>query len=167
MKSDNEVPSTCGECGASVYQQHLDSGIAGYKGDKLLCAHCLTEAVETVGGGEDDAPIILEGHEEVEETASDMSSSKIHGASAATLGKAGAWDEGKFRRPLQPDNPGGATRCRTFHCKLSDGAVEFINNQINEWLDGHDEITIKFATSTIGMFEGKHTEPNLIMTLFY
>ena len=28
-------------------------------------------------------------------------------------------------------------------------------------------IGIKFSNSTIGSFEGKHTEPNLILTLFY
>ncbi|MCH7808459.1 MAG: hypothetical protein IIB60_04485, partial [Planctomycetes bacterium] len=43
----------------------------------------------------------------------------------------------------------------------------FMSTQINEWIDGNDEIVIKFVTSGIGMFEGKHSEPNLIVTLFY
>lgn len=165
MTSSSEITSKCVECGASIYQQHLDSGIAGYKGDKLLCSHCMAE-VDTYNPDEDDAPLVLEGHADSDDSASDMSSSQIHGVTAATLGKAGAWDESRFRRPLQPGIT-AATRCRTFHCKLTDGAVDFLNNSINEWLDGHDEITVKFATSTIGQFEGKHTEPNLIITMFY
>ena len=40
-------------------------------------------------------------------------------------------------------------------------------NQINEWLDDNDDVAVKFATTTIGMFEGKHTEPNMITTVFY
>ena len=60
-----------------------------------------------------------------------------------------------------------ATRCRTFHSKLTDGAINFLNHQINEWLDGNEDITVKFSNSTIGPFEGKHVEMNLIVTLFY
>jgi len=60
-----------------------------------------------------------------------------------------------------------ATRCRTFHSKLSDAAVAYMNNQVNEWVDSDPEIEIKFATSTIGVFEGKHAEQNLILTVFY
>ena len=160
-----DVTSQCAECGASIYQQHLDTGIAGYSGEKLLCSHCLAE-VDTYDDTDDDSPIVLEGHEDAGDSVSDMSSSQIHGVSAATLGKAGEWDESRFRRPLQPEIS-AATRCRTFHCKLTDGAVDYLNNSINEWLDSHDEVTVKFATSTIGQFEGKHTEPNLIITMFY
>jgi hypothetical protein len=60
-----------------------------------------------------------------------------------------------------------ATRCRTFHAKLSDAAVAYMNTQINEWVDSDPEIEIKFAASTIGVFEGKHAEQNLIITVFY
>jgi hypothetical protein len=78
----------------------------------------------------------------------------------------GAGDEGRFKRPLRPDGV-GATRCRMFHCRISQGATDFMVNQINEWLEENKEVTLKFATTTIGMFEGKHTEPNLITTVFY
>jgi hypothetical protein len=60
-----------------------------------------------------------------------------------------------------------ATRCRTFHCKLSEASVAYMNNQINEWTDSDPEIEIKFATCSIGIFEGKHAEQHLIMTVFY
>ncbi len=173
MKHEEDVTTSCEECGASIYQQHLNSGIARYEDGKLLCAHCVADYEkkhDATSGGESDmlAPIQLESeHDEQPAPSMDMSSSRIHGASEATLGHmAGGLDESRFKRPLQPDNP-GATRCRTFHCKLSDGALDFLNSQINEWLDKNENIVVKFTNTTIGPFEGKHTEPNLIMVLFY
>ncbi len=172
MSHDADVTSVCEECGASVYREHLQSGIARYEKGKLLCSHCVADyekahdAATTGEMEEDFEPIILEGHDEPSESAAGMSSTRITAVSAATLGKAGAWDDSKFERPLRPDIT-GASRCRTFHCKLSEGAIEFFNGQLNDWLENNDKITIKFATSTIGMFEGKHTEPNMIVNIFY
>ena len=164
-----EIPSTCGQCGASVYKQHMESGIARYEHGKLLCSHCVIEYEHV-----HDKDEVVEAFEKIEfeddddrpEAPRDPSSSRIHAASAATLGVAGAWDDAKYKRSLSP-NASGATRCRTFHCKLSEAAVEFMNNQINDWLDHNDKIVIKFSNSTIGAFEGKHTDPNLIVTVFY
>jgi hypothetical protein len=98
-----------------------------------------------------------------------MGSTAIHGFSGAdSLAGAGlaADDESKFKRRLDPRSPFG-TRCRTFHSKLSDGAVSYMNQLVNEWADGNPDVNIKFATSTIGIFEGKHADPHLIMTVFY
>jgi len=166
-----EVTTTCEGCGASIYQQHLDSGIARYEGGKLLCSHCVEEFERAHESGDaevDFEPIALEAHEDSggADTGPDKGSSRIHALSAATLGAAGAWNDAKFKRPLDPKAT-GASRCRTFHCKLSEGSIDFFNNQVNEWLEANPKISIKFAASTIGMFEGKHTEPNLIMTVFY
>ena len=167
----DEVTSICQQCGASVYKQHIESGIARYEHGKLLCSHCVNEyehAHDKEGTVEEAyEPIELDNDEDRPNApAADLTSSRIHAASAATLGVAGAWDDAKYKRSLSP-NVAGATRCRTFHCKLSEAAVEFMNNQINEWLDHNDKIVIKFSNSTIGNFEGKHTEPNLIVTVFY
>ena len=71
-----------------------------------------------------------------------------------------------LNRPLHPEAQ-YASRCRTFHAKLNEGAIAYMNNQINEWCDANGEITIKFATSTIGVFEGKHADPHLILTIFF
>ncbi len=158
----DEVTSICGSCGASVYRQHIESGIARYAGGKLLCSHCAADFEEEEGQAFE--PIEFEDEEATSKE--EMSSSRIHSASAVTLGVGGAWDDSKFRRPLQP-TIAGATRCRTFHCKLGEGALDFMVNQINEWLDANEKIVIKFASTTIGPFEGKHTEPNLIVTAFY
>ena len=39
----NVEASNCEGCGASVYPEHLESGIARYMNGKLLCAHCLKD----------------------------------------------------------------------------------------------------------------------------
>ena len=62
---------------------------------------------------------------------------------------------------------GPATRIRTFHAKLSEGAILHLDQQVNSWLDGHPDLEIKFASTTVGTWEGKHPEPNLILTIFY
>lgn len=165
-----DTTSVCQECGATVYREHLDSGIARYEDGRLLCAHCVAEFEaqhDKEGGGEAFEPIVFEDEESSGTSVSDaMSQSRIHGATSTTLGMAGTWDDSKFRRSLRPDKP-GATRFRVFHCKLSEGALDFMVHQINEWLDGNEQIVVKFTTSTIGPFEGKHTEQNLIVTVFY
>ncbi|MHC4064049.1 MAG: hypothetical protein ACYSUI_06050, partial [Planctomycetota bacterium] len=32
--------SACQACGASIYPEHMDTGIAGYSGGRLMCPHC-------------------------------------------------------------------------------------------------------------------------------
>ncbi len=167
--STEEVLRTCDGCGASVYEQHLKNGIARKMNGKLLCGHCVAELKDAPGGGGDEAdddelaPIEFdndEGHATAE-----MTSTRIHKTAESALG-AKAWDDSKYKRPLDPRGV-GASRCRTFHCRISQGAVDFLNAQINEWLDENKDITIKSSNTVIGMFEGKHTEPNLIVTVFY
>lgn len=166
-KGSEDLTSICQECGATVYREHLDSGIARYEDGRLLCSHCVSEfeakhdAAEGGSGGEAFEPIVFD-----DEEPDPMSQSRIHGATSHGMATAGSWDDSKFRRPLRPDKV-GATRCRVFHCKLSEGALEFMLNQINEWLDGNDQIVVKSMNSTIGPFEGKHTEQHLMVTVFY
>ncbi len=47
------------------------------------------------------------------------------------------------------------------------GALGFMQDQINEWIDQSPEIDVKHISTQVGMFEGKHTEPHLIVTIFY
>lgn len=61
----------------------------------------------------------------------------------------------------------GAIRVRSFHGKLSDQGLGFMDDSINEWLDQHPEIEIKFVTTTTGVFEGKMREPAVILNLWY
>ena len=174
MSQQTGETTTCQSCGASVYPEHLDSGIARYENGKLMCSHCILEfeSEQKAGGTATLEPITLESDEidssdSVASGTTEMSSSRIHGMSESTLGHHdGADDTSRFKRSLDPKSP-SATRCRSFHCKLTDGALEFLNMQINEWIDKNPDIAIKFVRTNVGMFEGKHKEPNMILTLFY
>ncbi|MDG2054162.1 MAG: hypothetical protein P8J86_05585 [Phycisphaerales bacterium] len=56
----------------------------------------------------------------------------------------------------------GAIHVRTFHCKLSDDSLAFMDQNINEWLDAHPQYEVKFVTSSVGVLTGKLKEPHLI-----
>ncbi len=166
---------SCDSCGAAVYPEHLESGKAGVASGKLMCPHCLAEYKKTHHAAEDrysggttmKAPGEGEDAEAVALIDEDSQSSQIRSiASDSLAGAAAHIDESHFRRPLNPDSP-AATRCRTFHAKLNDGAVAYMNNQINEWADENPEVSIKYATSTIGVWEGKKADPHLILSIFY
>lgn len=64
-------------------------------------------------------------------------------------------------------NGEGACRVKSFHGKYSDQGIEHMDDLINEWLDSHPGIEIKFVTSTVGVFEGKIREPALVLNLWY
>jgi len=174
--SEKDIES-CDSCGASVYPEHLESGKAGVVSGELRCPHCLAEYKKThhtdeervVGQSTMKAPGEGEELETVAIIEDDESRSSHHvrTISSDTLaGGAAAFDDGHFKRPLNSE-AFGATRCRTFHAKLNDGAVAYMNNQVNEWSDANTDVTIKYATSTIGVWEGKKADPHLIVTIFY
>lgn len=55
-----------------------------------------------------------------------------------------------------PNTPGtGAIHVKSFHCRLSDDALAYLDQQVNEWLDAHPQYEVKFATTAIGEFQGK------------
>ena len=68
----------------------------------------------------------------------------------------------------QPTATGqGATKVKSFHCKLTGDCLEFMDRQINEWLDAHPNCEVKHVTSTVGEWMGKQmTEPNLIVQMW-
>ena len=74
--------------------------------------------------------------------------------------------ETKFKRPISKTGQ-GATRVRTFHTKLVDAAIKFLESQINDWLDSNPDIEVKFSNTTVGVVEGKRAEPHLIITIWY
>jgi hypothetical protein len=61
----------------------------------------------------------------------------------------------------------GAIRVRTFHSRLSDESLAYMDDKINEWLDGHPDIEIKFTTTAIGQYDGKIKEPALVLNVWY
>ena len=61
----------------------------------------------------------------------------------------------------------GAVHVRTFHGHLSDDGLERMDNKINDFLEAHPEIEIKFATTTIGLWDGKTKDQMLIVNVWY
>jgi hypothetical protein len=61
----------------------------------------------------------------------------------------------------------GACRLRTFHGRLSDEGLAYLDDKVNEWLDTHPEIEVKFCTTTVGQYDGKIKEPALIVNVWY
>jgi ABC-type glycerol-3-phosphate transport system substrate-binding protein len=60
----------------------------------------------------------------------------------------------------------GATHVKSFHCKLSGEALENMDRQINEWLDAHPEVEVKFVSTNVGEWIGKIKEDNLIVSIW-
>lgn len=60
----------------------------------------------------------------------------------------------------------GATRCKFYHGKIAPPSLEFMENQINQWLDA-EKIEIKYISQVIGVMEGKTPVPNLIVMVWY
>jgi hypothetical protein len=73
----------------------------------------------------------------------------------------------KFKRQTQVTGH-GASRIRSFHGRLSDDGLAFMDDKINEWLDNHPEIEVKLVNTIVGPLEGKVTgEQGLIVTIWY
>ena len=60
----------------------------------------------------------------------------------------------------------GAIHVKTFHSKLTDDALAYMDQQINEWLDAHPEYEVKFVSSTVGILSGKVREPHVICNVW-
>jgi hypothetical protein len=182
MAAEEEVFEICQECGATVYPEHLTKGLADRWEDRLLCVHCLRAKKSGSAAGmpaitipSRDEPINLVAMDtqppglldEEPGISYEKKPTAIRSIGGGPGGLAvGSTEEHSFRRDLLRGSP-NATRCKTFHCKLADGPMNFMNEQINDWVDGDEEIEIKFATATIGVVEGKHVDPHLIVTVYY
>ncbi len=69
--------------------------------------------------------------------------------------------EDQWRRT--PNTTGqGAIHVKTFHTKLTDEALKYMDQTINEWLDAHPQYEVKFVNSSVGILTGKLKEPHLI-----
>ncbi|RKY20844.1 MAG: hypothetical protein DRP62_08330 [Planctomycetota bacterium] len=64
-------------------------------------------------------------------------------------------------------SPDRITGVKTFFTKLHAGAIDFLNEQINNWLRDNPGITIKRTDIVTGDVVGKKIEPNLIITVWY
>ena len=59
------------------------------------------------------------------------------------------------------------TGVKTFFAKLQPGSIRFLDEQINNWLGENPGITIKRTNTVTGEIQGKQTEPNIIVTIWY
>lgn len=59
------------------------------------------------------------------------------------------------------------TGVKTFFTKLHAGAMEFLDEQITNWLHSNPGIVIKRTNTVVGEIQGKKTEPNIIVTIWY
>ena len=82
--------------------------------------------------------------------------------SFSSLGQQADFD---FQRPMNT-NGSGATRCRLFHSKIADAPLKVMETHINEWLDA-EGIEVKSTDACIGAMQGKSTEPNVIVLIWY
>jgi hypothetical protein len=64
-------------------------------------------------------------------------------------------------------SPTSPCRVKTFHGKLSDAGLEYVDDAINTWLDAHPEVDVKFVTTNVGMFDGKFKDLALIVNVWY
>ena len=87
------------------------------------------------------------------------------GPSAGTK-KITAFGKGKRHEETWSRTPNttgqGAIHVRTFHSKLTDDALKYMDQLVNEWLDAHPQYEVKFVNSTVGILTGKLKEPHLI-----
>ena len=119
--------------------------------------------------GKDLAGIEEEEEEEEEEPEGLVDESEATGGGAVRAFGASAAGQvehkEQFQRQLNLTGQ-GATRCRVFHSKVALNSLEFMENQINEWIDS-DQIEIKHVGHLIGTLQGKTPEPNLIVMVWY
>lgn len=168
-----EVKS-CAKCGGSISSQSIIEGKAKFHEGKLVCSECVgkPQPASPASATHDDGPIVIQMDDEpsVTEAVSlpaapagePEGSEQIH---VFAGGNANRREAQTFTR--QPAVTGkGAIRVRTFDTKLSRGAMDMLDEQINAWLE-ESGYEVKFVTTTIGDVQGKKTEPHLIINIWY
>jgi hypothetical protein len=124
---------------------------------------------------EDEGPVDLN-DEQLEESLDDtlpLDLGPSTGSSASAPPKIQTFEQ-KLRKVRHEDswertpnaNGTGAIHVKSFHCKLTGDSLEFLDQQINEWLDAHPQYEVKSVTSSIGTWTGKSKEPNLIVNVW-
>lgn len=95
------------------------------------------------------------------------------------LGGGGVTEEPKAEVKVEPPAPTAKkleekvssseriTGVRTFFTKLHAGAIDFLDGQITDWLKNNPGIFIKRTNTVTGMVQGKKSEPNIIVTVWY
>ena len=84
-------------------------------------------------------------------------------------GKTQISDVGASVRPSArfSSSPERITGVKTFFTKLHPGALEFLDEQITNWLKNNPGVVVKRTNITTGEVQAKKTEPNVIITVWY
>ncbi|HIJ72322.1 MAG TPA: hypothetical protein HPP87_13350 [Planctomycetes bacterium] len=75
--------------------------------------------------------------------------------------------ETRKRAPAEEVSSKAITGVKTFFTKLHPGALAFLDEQISNWLKNNPGIIVKRTDTVTGEIQGKKTEPNLIVTVWY
>lgn len=59
------------------------------------------------------------------------------------------------------------TGVKTFFTKLHAGAMNFLDEQITKWLTENPDVVVKRTNTVTGEIQGKKTEPNIVITIWY
>jgi hypothetical protein len=149
MPDTSATEKICQECGATIYPEHIAEHTADLWAGKLLCPHCLRQK-----------------RGEVAPSPAPAAAAASRAAATGIVQSGGGPQLSGMRvADLLPDSP-LASRCKIFHCKLIDASIGHLTDQINDWI-ASENVAIKFATTNIGIVEGKSNDTHLVVTLFY
>lgn len=72
------------------------------------------------------------------------------------------------KEPTMKSNSGDRiVGVKTFFTKLHAGAMTFLDEQIGRWLKNNPDVIVKRTNVVTGDVQGKKTEPNIIITIWY
>ncbi len=146
------ITFNCSKC-----QEQLEAPLS-MAGERLQCPKCRFPEVIPTDDAQSAPPLTLEGNDD--KIADSLVNIRTFGDDTGMKHKT------NFKRPLTSGSK-TATRIRTFHTRLSQNAMAYMDDQINEWVDENPEIEVKFTNAVIGGVEGKKIEPHLIVTVWY
>ncbi len=120
-------------------------------------------------GDDDAAPVKAKAAPAAEpEAISIVESDELSGSSVkfgASLGvRSGS--KAAYKRSLNVAGT-GATRCRLFHSRIAVAPLEYMEKQINDWIESDPNIEIKQVGHLVGTLEGKSPEPNIFVLVWY
>ncbi|MFC1781078.1 hypothetical protein ACFLZ8_02295 [Planctomycetota bacterium] len=98
----------------------------------------------------------------------------LGGSRPVEISKSDAPKQNAIQSPIQPQSQpvqmpamGRITGIRTFFTKLHPGAINFLDEQIKEWLKNNPDIIVKRTNVVTGEIQAKKTDPNIIISIWY
>lgn len=94
----------------------------------------------------------------------------LGGSRPVELSKSDAPKQNTIQSPaqaVQMPGLGRITGIKTFFTKLHPGAINFLDEQITDWLKKNPDIVVKRTNVVTGEIQSKKTDPNIIITIWY